>query len=134
VIAVAAQPSADAQGRRAAARDPHGSLFVDFYFGAADGWRAGSLVPDHVDLSDLGPLKQSGFAANIRAILDELRDRFDRGRVDERLMSVSYRYTVVSGMPMSRLLRDVSDELSQTAPFDLASRLVFLTVQRKQGG
>jgi hypothetical protein len=133
VIAVAAQPSKDAKGRRTAAGDPHGSLFVDFYFGASDGWRAGRLVPDHVDLSDLGPLKQTGFAGNIRAILEELRERFDRGHVDERLMSVSYRYTVVSGMPMSQLLGSISDELGQAAPFDLASRLTFLTVQRKQG-
>jgi hypothetical protein len=43
------------------------------------------------------------------------------------------RAAVVSGMPMAQLLGSISDELSQAAPFDLASRLAFLTVQRKQG-
>jgi hypothetical protein len=128
-VAVAVQPSREAQQRAGTAGGATGALFLDLYVAIGDGWRTGRLTSEHVDLGGLGELKQTSFAGNIRAILDELREHFEDAWVDERLMNVNYHYAMVSGMAMPKLLGDISPELAHVDPFDLASRLALLTTQ-----
>jgi hypothetical protein len=136
VVAVLAQPRRESQEvLRAGEGGAPPGLFADVYVQAADKrWRAGRIEAAHVEFSDLGSLKQPTSAANLRVVLDQLRDGFPNAQLDERLVNVNYRYGTVSGRPVAALLDEISPGLSHHGRFDLASRLVFLTsfVKRKQ--
>ncbi|NIM49915.1 MAG: hypothetical protein GTN62_06475 [Gemmatimonadales bacterium] len=102
---------------------PEPSMFLDLYVPAADAWRAVRLTPAGVDFSGLGDLMKPTARANIQTILEAL----ENAHLDERLMHVTYRFSVVGGMAMNKLLAEIAEDLSAMAPMDLGSSLVFLT-------
>ena len=103
------------------------SPFVDLYVGTASGWRAARLVPADVDFSALGDLAQLTVIANFQTVLEELRDNFQGAMLDERLAAVAYRFSIVSGTGIPKLLAEIAEDLKDLRPYDLATRLAFLT-------
>jgi len=108
-----------------------GSQFVDLYTYTADGWKAARITQTDVDFSGLGAVKQPTARANIRAILELLREDFT-ARVDERLNHVTYRSSVVGGVALHQVLRSISAHLADLPPMDLGSRLAFLTTKGRK--
>jgi hypothetical protein len=101
-------------------------LFVDVYALGGDGWKAARLTPSETDFSGLGDRKQPMARANIGAIVGLLRDDYG-ARVDERLMKVTYKPAIVSGLALIQVLGSISDRLAALPLLDLGSRLAFLT-------
>lgn len=101
-------------------------LFLDVYALGEGGWKATRLMPSHTDFSGLGDRKQPMARANIGAIVDLLKGDYD-ARVDERLVKVTYKPTIVSGLALTQVLGRISEHLAALPLFDIGSRLAFLT-------
>ncbi len=105
-------------------------LFLDVYAMGAEGWKVVRISPSSTDFSGLGAAKQPMARANIGAIVDLLEKDYG-ARVDQRLMKVIYRPSVVSGLALSQVLRSISERLAGLALLDIGSRLAFLTSKGK---
>jgi len=101
-------------------------LFLDVYAFGAGGWKATRLAPSNTDFSGLGDQKQPMARANIDAIANVLKGDFG-ARMDERLVKVTYKPTIVSGIALTQVLGEISEQLASVPLLDLGSRLVFLT-------
>lgn len=108
---------------------PEPSMFLDLYVYAADGWRAVRLTPAGVDFSGLGDLMKPTARANIQTILETL----ENAHLDERLMHVTYRFSVVGGTALNKVLGEIAEDLGAIPPMDLGSSLVFLTSMGRAG-
>lgn len=105
-------------------------LFLDVYAMGGEGWKVVRISPSSTDFSGLGAAKQPMARANIGAIV-ELLEKDYGARVDQRLMKVTYKPAVVSGLALSQVLRSISERLSGLALLDIGSRLAFLTSKGK---
>jgi hypothetical protein len=108
---------------------PTAVLSLDIYAYTSNGWQAARMIANQADFSELGALKQPTAKANVQKILDTLKQNFENAKIDERLMKVSHRSYSVGGVALSRVLAEVSEELGNMLPAELATRLVFLTVK-----
>jgi hypothetical protein len=129
-IAHEAKDSASKRLSDIAVAEP-GAQFLDVYAYTGEGWKAARVTQTDVDFSELGAIKQPTARANVRAILDKLRDDFE-ALVDERLQHVTYRSAVVGGVALSQVLRGISEQLGDLTHMDLGSRLVFLTIKGRK--
>ncbi len=101
-------------------------LFLDVYALGASGWKAARLSPSHTDFSGLGERKQAMARANMGVVLEALRAEFG-ARVDERLIKVTYKPTIVSGQALNQVLSSISEHLGALPLLDIGSKLAFLT-------
>ena len=101
-------------------------LFLDIYAFSKDGWQSARIAPSLTDFSGLGDRKQPTAKANIGAIVDVLKAHFG-ARVDERLMKVSYKTSIVSGMAVNQVLGAISEDIASLSMLEIGSQLAFLT-------
>lgn len=101
-------------------------LFLDVYAFGTSGWKAARLSPSHTDFSGLGERKQATARANMGVILEAFRVEFG-ARVDERLIKVTYKPTIVSGQALNQVLSSISEHLGALPLLDIGSKLAFLT-------
>jgi hypothetical protein len=102
-----------------------------------------SFIQDVVDFGGLGDLKLPRSADNVAMFMAECESRFRGARVDRRLTSLAPRprpMVVVTNSPdtpgelgyrtepLSPVLESISPSLKDINPFDLASRLTYLTL------
>jgi len=105
-------------------------MFLDVYAKAGDRWHAARITPGSVDFSGLGSQMQPSARGNIRTVISTLRSRFDV-LVDERLVKIAYRDTTASGTPLRHVLGSISEDLAGLGPFEIGSRLAFLTTKAR---
>ncbi len=134
-------------GRRASMASmpdaPVGPSFVDFYVDQHGKLARLAVVQDMVDFAGLGDLKLPRAADNVAMFLAECESRFRAARVDRRLTNLAPRprpMVVVTSSPdapgelgyrtepLSQVLESISPSLKDINPFDLASRLTYLTL------
>jgi hypothetical protein len=108
--------------------EPEPSLFMDLYAFSA-GWHCVRFSTGGVDFRGLGRRMKSIMRENLRAIVE----CFERAVLDERLVKVTYRQQVVSGMALHKLLGEIDWGLGGLQPMDLGSRLAFLTSKGRLG-
>jgi hypothetical protein len=108
-----------------------GTLFLDVYARGGEGWQAARITQSDVDFSGLGAIMQPSARGNINAIIDALSEKLD-ARIDRRLVKVAYRNTIVSGVALHQVLREISEELASASLTEIGSRLAFLTTKGKK--
>lgn len=104
--------------------------FLDVYVFGSGTWGAARLASSHTDFSGLGDRKQPTARANVGAILDLLKEDYG-ARVDERLVKVTYKPSIVSGVALNQVLGRISEQLAGVPLLDVASVLAFLTSKGK---
>lgn len=102
--------------------------FLDVYAYVDGGWQATRITSTGFDFSGLRDRKTPTARGNIKVIIDVLRTSFD-ARVDERLVKVTYKPSIVSGMALHEVLKSISATLEATSLMDIGSRLAFLTAK-----
>jgi hypothetical protein len=128
-----AQEAKDAATKRISgsrAAEP-GQLFLDLYTSGTHGWKATRITQSNVDFSGLGAIMQPSARGNINAVLDTLAER-PHAHVDKRLVKVAYRHSIVSGLALNQVLREISEELATQPLLDIGSKLAFLTTKGKK--
>ncbi len=135
-------------GRRASMASmpdaPVGPSFVDLYVDQNGHLARLAVVQDMVDFAGLGELKLPRAADNVAMFMAECESRFKAARVDRRLTNLAPRprpMVVITSSPdapgelgyrtepLGQVLESVSSSLKAINPFDLASRLAYLTLQ-----
>jgi hypothetical protein len=121
-----------------------GPSFVDLYAVQNGAPVRLSFIQDVVDFGGLGELKLPRSADNVAMFMAECESRFRAARVDRRLTSLAPRprpmLVVTSSpdtpgelacetQPLAQVLESISPSLKDINPFDLASRLSYLTLQ-----
>ena len=101
-------------------------LFLDIYALGGEGWKPVRLTQSCTDFSGLGEAKQPSGRANLTAIKDAIRERCG-ARVDERLVKVTYKPAIVSGIALNQVLRAISEQLAAQPLLDIGAGLAFLT-------
>jgi hypothetical protein len=102
---------------------PEDSVFLDLYAHTAGGWMAVRFASAEVDFSGLGDKMQPSAQQNVWSVIES----FEQCSVDERLMGVVFRRSMVAGKAVHLLLHEIDEDLGLLPPVDLASRLAFLT-------
>lgn len=124
---VAADAQSDAEKRVGGVQTQEPmKMYLDVYTYLDVGWRAARITPSSTDFSGLASLKQPTARGNFRAIIDLLRTRC-RTVVDERLVKVLQRSSIVSGVALSNVLSTISTSLAAAPLSDISSRFAFLT-------
>jgi len=102
---------------------PEDSVFLDLYVHTPGGWVAARIASSEVDFSGLGDKMQPSAQQNVWQVIEG----FNHCSVDERLMGVAFRRSIVGGRAVHLLLGEIDEDLGLIPPVDLASRLSFLT-------
>ncbi|MGH9259891.1 MAG: hypothetical protein ACRD08_08350 [Acidimicrobiales bacterium] len=121
-----------------------GPSFVDLYTVQRGTPVRLAFIQDVVDFEGLGDLKLPRSADNVAMFVAECESRFRGARVDRRLANIAPRprpMVVVTSSPdapgelgyrtepLAQVLESISPSLKDISPFDLASRLAYLTLQ-----
>ena len=104
------------------------SAFMDFYFLTDQGALRVSLIEGTIDYKEcLGSLARLTAKENTQVIFEHFSALFSNGVVDRRLDKVSYRPSTIGGLVLPALLAHINPAWAELDPFDLASRLIYLT-------
>lgn len=131
VVVVVSDPAPldERRQRETQAGEHRGEMVMDIYVLTEPGWRGLSLDPAHVDFSGLGAMKMPTSIANVHAILEEFRSNFSNAQIDERMVGVDYRYVVVRGVVLPKVLVEISERFDRLDSYALGTRLAFLTAK-----
>lgn len=104
------------------------SAFLDFYFATSEGPMRLSLIEGTVDYKEcLGAEAKNTSRENTLLVAERFRTQFPNALFDRRLDNAAYRPTTISGLALPALLAAIKPDWKDLDPFDLASRLIYLT-------
>ena len=104
--------------------------FLDIYFVLPEGFGRITLVEGTVDYSALGAEKKPMARENTRTLLARIAGLLGEPEMDRRLENWHYRPSTLGGVFLNKLLESVDPALKDLDPYDLGSRLCFLTALR----
>jgi hypothetical protein len=106
---------------------PPDMAFLDVYYCWQGKVERMTIVEGTVNYSPLGSMKQGTSRANTKVLDDTIHTLYRDVHCDRRLENYFYKPATLSGLALERVLDSIHSALKEVDPFDLASRLIFLS-------